>query len=583
MANRLLVTGFRRLGYTPEYLTRMCEPLYGDRYLFKDEDRLLLALKRAYDAGSKICILPDFDMDGIAAGCILYAGLSLMGFDPWLYEPDTQAGYGIGQRDIDELLRKQPGTSIILTCDVGIGAEDAIAYAVSKGLAVYVTDHHPEKSRTAAGIIVDPSRMDEPSGFKGVCGAYVAWHLLTRYSLLACGPEVQMLIRKLSVFACLGSVGDSMPVTHDTRDAITSGLKEFNGLLRADDMDEYFGVSAESLPDAFAAPFENLRQLHFHMAQDGKVPFEKVDHTDIGFKYCPMFNSFKRMGSDIGFLYRYMYTRRDIRDGEGLRLREALLDLNDRRKKLGQDLYAKLSSDPGQTLAPYIYICDAFSGMLGPIASRMMSSNGLPCLVLRRDGDVFRGSGRTPAWFEGGFGDNGIFTGDGVQADGHEHAFGIYADEGALRGLRDAMAKASKQGHTAVDYSKCVRVAVNGHSNGKAADLSLETPDDYDTLMDYTREVRYFEPFGEGLEEPMFLMSFNKNDVVDTRLMGGGKQHLKLDMGHGVSAVWFNGAGFLDRLNAAPARTVFTIYGKPSINEFRGNTSLQFMIENLVQ
>ena len=73
---------------------------------------------------------------------------------------------------------------VILTCDNGIAATDAVSLAKEFGMTVVVTDHHevpfvqePDGRRyilPAADAVIDPKRPEDHV-FKEICGAVVAW------------------------------------------------------------------------------------------------------------------------------------------------------------------------------------------------------------------------------------------------------------------------------------------------------------------------------------------------------------------------------------------------------------------------
>ena len=358
--NRLLRDSFLHKGYTYEYLTDIFRDVYGQNYIFEDEGQLVLALKKIHDSGRHVVVYPDFDMDGISAGCILYAGLSLFGFRVSLFAPRTDRGYGMEPEDVERLVSEFPDVSAVITCDVGIAAMDAIARARSHGLKVLVTDHHPETMRTSASVIVDPSRIGSQAEFKGVCGAYVALHVMRLYADLTGNEAVKALIEKLTLFAGLGSRGDAMPVIHDTRSVVRRSVELFNQLLDCEDVSEFFGCSVEMLPDVYVAPFENLRALHYYMLREGKVQGGDLTEETYDFKYCPLFNSIKRMGSDIRLLYDLLYTRYPWeRNTEREDLCSWIVENNETRKAAIKQIYESLAQDASQAYAPYIYLADA--------------------------------------------------------------------------------------------------------------------------------------------------------------------------------------------------------------------------------
>ena len=156
--NRLVELTFKNRGYSSEFLREMECAEHGD---LKDIDRLAVRLKEIHDEGRHITVLPDFDMDGISAGTVAYAGLSELGFDVSLFIPDPSKGYGFNEDTIKELLKKHPRTQTILTCDTGISCYEGINYCKDRGIEILVTDHHIQEAVSEADIIVDPCRMDD--------------------------------------------------------------------------------------------------------------------------------------------------------------------------------------------------------------------------------------------------------------------------------------------------------------------------------------------------------------------------------------------------------------------------------------
>lgn len=582
--NELLRLGFGRLGYDYDFLTRINRSVYHDKYLFRGEGDICLKLRALKACGKRVVVLPDFDMDGISAGCVLFAGLSLFGFPVSLYEPDPSGGYGFRKSDIDAILEQWPDAGMVLTCDVGVAEEFAVAYAKAMGLTVCVTDHHIEKpgKRVDADAVMDPCRYDETAPFKGVCGAWVAWHFVQTYASLSGSDTTRELCRKLVLFTGLGSCGDLMPMIHDTRAAVSASVLEFNRLLDADDVSAYFGCPADVLPEAYTAPFENIRALHYFLIDCGKVrPGDVTDET-YSFTYCPMFNSVRRMGEKMSGVYSMLYKRHAWNSIERLTLFRWLCDLNDGRKALVGELYGKLYGADDQALAPYIYLVDAAPGVLGLLAAKLMERNGRPCLVLRPDParKGFSGSGRTMDWMDAG----SMFAVDGVTTDGHEHAFGAFVRQDVLMtlwGRMDAQYLSEHARHDACCRSMPdprPRIYVGKPGMAVPCDFEVSSPDGYDVCMDYAYEIQKFRPFGNSFREPEFILMFHGSGVDSARTMGSDKQHLSLDLGHGVRAVWFGGAGFLERLSAGGPDTVYALSGVFGLNEFRGSTSLQFMV-----
>lgn len=585
--NQLLKRSFDKMGYTYEFLTDIHKLKFDNNYVFQDEDKVVLALKNAHDKHLKVVIISDFDIDGISSGVISYSGLSLLGFDVELYMPDVNNGYGFDCEDIDRILRQWPDTNLILTCDVGVTCNDAIAYAQSKEIWVYVTDHHIEKKRSTADAIVDPSRNDSDCDFDGVCGAYMIYHVLMLYANMTGNDAIIALMKHLSLFASMGSCGDLMPVIYDTRAVIKDGLAEFNRLLDCDTLEDYFGCSLDLLSEVYIAPFDNLRRFHFWLLRNGGIGHGDVTDVMYGFTYCPMFNSVKRMGESLQNLYHMFYRRYDWGADELDDIFTWLYNLNLQRKALVNQMYERLIEDDLQALAPYVFITDTKPGILGLLAIKLMAVTGRPCMVLEDNGDCYSGSGRTPAWFS-----PHLLNYENVVVNGHAHAFGISIPKAECAEFARYLHETTESEMARIELEKIgsnmqdprLIVCVNSHSCYDDYDFSVVTTNDYDACVDYTHEIEKFRPFGNGFFEPEFLLKFTRKDIREVRTMGENGKHLKIELDHNIYAVYFNGTDVYRSIISSCDNDdyVFCVSGKFNMNEFAGSVTLQFMINSHV-
>ena len=129
------------LSFRPESLRSVADMINGPA--------LLETLKDAIQTGKHITVYGDYDADGIMAAFILYSGLDRIyrdgpGCVHWFINNRFEDGYSISVSSVNHLLEKFPDTEVILTCDNGINAAEAIDYLMDKGIAVLVTDHHEQ-------------------------------------------------------------------------------------------------------------------------------------------------------------------------------------------------------------------------------------------------------------------------------------------------------------------------------------------------------------------------------------------------------------------------------------------------------
>src|SRR3990172_2838647 len=100
-------------------------------------DHILLAIRRA----EPICIWGDFDVDGQTATALLVQTLGALGTDATYHIPiRAVSSHGVHLPQLTEIIDR--GAKLILTCDTGVTAHEAVSYAKSRGVDFVITDHH---------------------------------------------------------------------------------------------------------------------------------------------------------------------------------------------------------------------------------------------------------------------------------------------------------------------------------------------------------------------------------------------------------------------------------------------------------
>ncbi|HEU4735909.1 MAG TPA: DHH family phosphoesterase, partial [Solirubrobacterales bacterium] len=129
----------------------------------------------AVEAGRRITVHGDFDVDGVCATTILVSTLRELGAEcDWLIPDRLADGYGLSADNVRKLAER--GTSLILTADCGITAVHEVALAAELGMEVVVTDHHQAGDELPDCPILHPG-LDEAYPFDELCGTAVAWKL----------------------------------------------------------------------------------------------------------------------------------------------------------------------------------------------------------------------------------------------------------------------------------------------------------------------------------------------------------------------------------------------------------------------
>lgn len=497
----------------------------------KDTDKLCAILKYYHDTQNLLVLLTDFDNDGIMCGVEGFAGFAELGFNVALFIPDVTEGYGFDGRTIDRIVAKYPNVKGILTADVGITCYEGIQRARALGLDMLVTDHHETGAAIAANVFVDPTRPDEDSGYAHICGAAVLYHVLLYYAQTYGNPYQVSQIRRLSIFAGCGTISDSMPVYYENRQLIRDAITIFKLVYSDEDQS-----MVNSIPgcDIYRRAFLGLFVLMKAFKENGNALFSETPiaiHEDfIGFYMAPVFNSIKRMEADVAIVYRVFFGPEPLKD------MQVLLELNEERKILVEEKTADLLDEVyPQPWKPYIYITDARPGICGLLAQKMLDVTGEPVMVVTSDVSHYRGSGRCPSWYP--FLD--IAISEDWYAAGHNPAFGIgFDDEAGADALYAFLKKTIPQLKPDVDAIKWKPdFLISMFDDGDAGF-------DVDLLHEYLEELERCRPFGPGFPEPEAKVKINTK-MVEFSVMGKNKNHLKIHLPCGISAVCFGQASVI--------------------------------------
>ncbi len=135
------------------------------------QERLRAAIQRH----ERIAVWGDFDVDGQTATTVLVSGLRDLGADVVYYIPQRLTeSHGIRISSLERLLAQSAQSiQVLLTCDTGISAHEAIDLARARGVAVLVTDHHDLPDELPrADAVVNPKRLPKDHPLRELPGVY---------------------------------------------------------------------------------------------------------------------------------------------------------------------------------------------------------------------------------------------------------------------------------------------------------------------------------------------------------------------------------------------------------------------------
>lgn len=533
-----------------------------DPALMKDADKAASLLEAAIANNELIAISSDFDNDGIFSGLLLKEAIIELGGRAAIFTPNrVMEGYGVNSRIVEEANAK--GASVLLTCDNGIAAFEAIDEAKKLGMTVIVTDHHevPFEEHDGkkayllpkADAIVDPKQEDCAYPFKSLCGTGVAYQLMT---LLFRRMKRTMSRQEIFLqYTAIATVADVMELVGENRILVRKGLLYLNHT-------NHIGLRA--LMEVCGITPEQVRAYH------------------IGFILGPCFNAAGRLDTIVHALALLESKEYD----QALALAGELWAMNEERKEL-----TRVGTERAVELIEHatwkdervylVYIKDCHESVAGIIAGRLRERYYRPVLVFTdasEEGQI-KASGRSIDDYDM-FTELSAFRSLFLRFGGHKMAAGLTMEKKNLETLRDGLNARCTLTQTQLMPLVMIDAAM------PLGYISEEVIADLEKL----------EPFGRANEKPLFaqqhlsvlrLSRIGKNrNVVKMSVMG--PEGIIMDaLYFGDTDVFFD---FLEeeygRDNVAAAlrgmrNTIdigVTYY--PQINEFQGKRSLQIVIQN---
>ena len=512
--------------------------------LLKDIDKAVEIISGKIDAGTKMRIIGDYDIDGVTATYILLKGFKRLGANVDTYIPDRVAdGYGIH----DHLIKKakEDGIDTIVTCDNGISASSQITYAKELGMTVVVTDHHEvpftdtEEGRTyilpPADAIINPKQADCTYPNKNICGAVVAMKLVfalyEKYRL----PEEEK--EDFLEPAAIATVGDIMDLQGENRILVKEGLARL--------------------------PFTKNKGLKALIRAIG-LEDQKITSYDIGFRLGPCINASGRLDTAM----RSLALLQSEDEEEAAKLAGDLKALNDSRKALtekGTEKAYKLieSSNLKNDRVMVVFLPECHESLAGIIAGRIREKYHKPTFVLTRGEKSLKGSGRSTenySMYEELVKCDSLL----VQYGGHPMAAGLSIEEENVEKFRQTL----NDNCTLTEEDMIPKIVID-----------VPMPISY-INEELVEQLSILEPFGKGNTKPLFAQKNLR--VLKVEIYGKTQNTVKLQLRDPSGAVmdglyWGEAKEFAD---FARSHETISVTYYPRINSYMGRESLQIVIQN---
>ena len=495
----------------------------------------------------KIGVFGDYDVDGATSTALLGRYFAELDIPYEIYIPDRKTeGYGPSIKGFDKLIKN--GAKIIFTVDCGTLSFEAIEFAKNKKIDVIVLDHHQSEIKLPKAFsIVNPNRLDDKSDLNYLCAAGVSFMFLISINTQLRidkwfddkSKHEPYLLNYLDLVS-LGTVCDVVPLIGLNRAFVKQGLKilKFKKNLGLKTLMDVCKV--ETTPSVY----------------------------HLGYVLGPRINAGGRVGKcSHGSNLLLNSSPKDV-----FKIALELDQFNKERQILEKDLLEKILEDGTAKVEDPVLILEGknwHEGIIGIVAARLKEKFNKPTIIISINENIGKASARSIVGFDIGSviiaaTQEGIL----IKVGGHKMAGGFSIDISNINRFKEFI------------FNKFKGVK-NGPINESPLFLDCKIAPSAVNLEFYNT-VNILSPFGSGNPEPKFLIENLK--PVNSKIVG--EKHIKSVLigleGSCIKTIAFNAVNnelgaYLFKKNSKP----FNIAGKLSLNEWKGQSNVEFIIDDI--
>ncbi len=492
-------------------------------------------LLSAHEEQESLVIFGDYDVDGVTSTTLLLEVLQKLGWQAEAYLPHRmEEGYGLSRDGVENCLKKFP-VKLLLAVDCGSTAVETIAWLRERGVDVIVLDHHQVSNPAPEAVaLVNPQLGND---FKELCSVGLAFKLA--HALVKRGRETGLPgaadfdLRPLLDLVALGTIADLVPLTGENRMLVTAGLERLETTKRP-------GLVA--LKEVAQSP-------------------DKLGVYEVGFQLAPRLNAAGRLETAEDALHLL----RAETLAAAMPLAQALDACNRERQQIERGIVEQVTGlirSKFDATKHFVIVEGQLLwhiGVVGIVASRVLSEFYRPTIIIGGEGAEWRGSGRSIAGFDlaAGLRECGDLL---LRHGGHAMAAGLSIAPDKIDLLRERLNEMVRRTLKPEDLQPPLRVD---------AEVTLK-----EFTLDTLAALDALAPTGQGNPAVQFCAR-NLSQARPSLRMGANKQHVKMWVTDGAAkceAVWWN-AG-----KASLPEGKFDLAFVPQTNDYNGSRTVQLKV-----
>lgn len=504
VARVLVSLGYDSYEKITRYLSATLERDWEDPRLIPGLVSCVGRIQEAIEKHECICVLGDFDVDGVCALAIMCQALEALGAYVHPYFPDRERfDSGLTPELIDDISRVC-APKLLITLDCGIDAATAVAYAKRLGIDVVVGDHHEENPLTLprTPYICNPKhRVPAPAPAPAsydLAGAGVALKMVCE---LGRRFDLPLLWQDGIELATLATLADTMVLSRENKALVQEGINRLRYTRSV-------GIMA--------------------LAKLANIDIHSVTAEELPFSIIPRLNTAGRMNrASLAFA---LLTSRDL--AHASKYAHTLEDLNTKRK----EITASMTQEAFRAAAAQIEAHEKLivvssssweEGIKGVVSARLAHKCHVPSFVFTIHDGIAKGSGRSTGSIDL-FRSLDCVRDSIIRAGGHKQAVGV-----TIRADLLPLFTSRLRAYLATLPSSMFADTLKVSSVVSIRELSI---DDINSL-------ELLAPFGKGNPRPLFMLK--DVELMRIRRVGAHEQHLRFDVcadAKKIAAIAFGGA-----------------------------------------
>ncbi len=464
--------------------------------IFKDDNdhkKASLILLESINNNENICILGDYDVDGVCSTSLLIRYLSHINQKHFFYIPDrVQDGYGASKKLFQKLILRKP--KLIIMVDCGSTSNEAIEYLNQHNIKSIIIDHHEiNKPYPKSFAIINPKKKDTKNEKSLLCATALTYFFIDNLINIT---KSNFRLSNFLIYVLLATICDVMP------------LRKINKIIAHNTINDFKLKDNTALSYIFDQ--FNLKK--------------KISINDLGFLIGPIINAGGRLNHS-----KYGVELLSTNDQEIIKDRaDKLIKLNNKRKKIEQDILDKIDFPKIKTenKGVIIYYKDNLNeGLIGIIASRLKDYFDKPSIVITKSNNILKASARSTYSYNIGYLIKSLIDSNIIEkGGGHNMAAGFILKKENIKLLDDFIQK---------DYLK----KMSNINILNTYDMELSSSAIKNKFMN---DINKLGPFGNFNLLPIFCirnLKIIKFEVINNKHIS---VIIKPDAGASIKAICFN-------------------------------------------